>query len=209
MDSSDNAGSSRPKRLCTNIDLRSTQNEIERLLFESDDENIDYADSGSDYLNESDSDSSTTSDLGGKGHAANVVLHRISEKLNNGHSIYMDNFYNSIDLAEQLLQKKTYCTGTLRSNRKRNPEAEVKSKLKPGETKAMYSNGVLVGKWKDKRDVMYISTEFKNNLILAKNKKGQEKLKPEPIANYNTFMSAIDRQDQMNSYYPCLRKTIR
>jgi len=148
-------------------------------------------------------------DLGGKGHAANVVLHLMSEKLNNGHSIYMDNFYNSIDLAEQLLQKKTYCTGTLRSNRKRIPEAVVKSKLKPGETKAMYSNGVLVGKWKDKRDVMYISTEFKNNLILAKNKKGQEKLKPEPIANYNKFMSGIDRQDQMNSYYPFLRKTIR
>jgi hypothetical protein len=44
-------------------------------------------------------------DLGGKGHAANVVLHVMSKKLNNGHSIYMDNFYNSIDLAEQLLQK--------------------------------------------------------------------------------------------------------
>jgi len=27
-------------------------------------------------------------DLGGKGHAANVVLHLMSEKLNNGHSMY-------------------------------------------------------------------------------------------------------------------------
>jgi len=50
-------------------------------------------------------------DQGGKGHAANIVLHLVSEKLNNGHSIYMDNFYNSIYLAEQLLQKKIYCTG--------------------------------------------------------------------------------------------------
>jgi len=41
-------------------------------------------------------------------------------------------------------------------------------------------------------------TEFKNNLILAKNKKGREELKPEPIENYNKFMSGIDRQDQMN-----------
>lgn len=45
----------------------------------------------------------------------------MSEKLNNGHSIYMDNFYDSIDLAQQLLQKKTYCTGTLRSNRRNVP----------------------------------------------------------------------------------------
>jgi len=73
----------------------------------------------------------------------------------------------------------------------------------------MYSNGVLVGKWKDKRDLMYISTEFKNNLILAKNKMGKDKLKPEPIANYNKCMSGIDRQDQMNNYYPILRKPIR
>jgi hypothetical protein len=117
-----------------------------------------------------------------------------------------------IDLAEQLLQiiiKKTYCTGTLRSNRKRISEAIVKSKLKPGETKAMYSNGVLFGKWKDKRDVMYNSTEVKNNLILAKNKKGQEKLKPKPMANYNKCMSGIDWQDQMNSNHRFLRKIIR
>jgi len=45
-------------------------------------------------------------DLGDKDHAANGVLHLMSEKLNNGHSMYMDNFYNSIDLAEQLLPTK-------------------------------------------------------------------------------------------------------
>jgi len=66
MDSSDNAGLSRPKRLCTNIDLRTTENKIEKPLFESDDENINYSDSGSDYLSESDSDSSSTSDIGNK-----------------------------------------------------------------------------------------------------------------------------------------------
>lgn len=44
---------------------------------------------------------------------------------------------------------------------------------------------------------------------LQKIKRGKEKLKPEPIANYNKYMSGIDRQDQMNSYYPFLRKTIR
>jgi len=32
-----------------------------------------------------------------------------------------------------------------------------------------------------------------NNLALAKNKKGKEKLKPGPIANYNKFIRVIDR----------------
>jgi len=64
MNNSDNAGASRPNRLCTNINLRSTQNEIERLIFDSDDENFDFSDSSSDYLGASDSDSSSTSDTG-------------------------------------------------------------------------------------------------------------------------------------------------
>jgi len=45
-------------------------------------------------------------DLGGKGHAANVVLHLMSEKLNNSHGQYMDNFYNSFDLASKLKKKR-------------------------------------------------------------------------------------------------------
>lgn len=78
-------------------------------------------------------------DSGGKGHAANVVLHFMSEKLNNGNSIYMDNFYNSVNLIQQLLQKNTYI-----------PEAINQSKLKSGQSKVMYSKGVMIGKWKDK-----------------------------------------------------------
>ncbi|XP_025423083.1 piggyBac transposable element-derived protein 4-like [Sipha flava] len=148
-------------------------------------------------------------DLGGKGHAANVVLHLMSEKLNNGHALYMDNFYNSFDLASKLIEKKTFCTGKLRLNRKNTPQDVVESKLKKGETVARYSQGVMIGKWKDKRDVGYISTEFKNNLIITKNRNGKEQFKPEPILNYNCFMSGIDRQDQMHSYYPFTRKTIR
>jgi len=38
-------------------------------------------------------------EIGGKGHATNVVLHLMSEKFNNDHALYMDNFYNSFDLA--------------------------------------------------------------------------------------------------------------
>ncbi|KAF0704071.1 piggyBac transposable element-derived protein 4-like, partial [Aphis craccivora] len=87
---------------------------------------------------------------------------------------------------------------------------EVKqAKLKKDETIARYSNGVVIGKWKDKREVAHISTEFKNNLIVSTDKRGHNKTKPERIVNYNKFKSGIDRQDQMQSYYPSTRKTIR
>lgn len=147
--------------------------------------------------------------LGGKGHTQKVVLHLMREFLNNGHSIYMDSFYNSFGLAKHLLNLRTHCTGTLRSNRKDSPPDIILAKLKKGETKAAYKNGVVIGKWKDKRDVIYISTEFENEMVDSSNRRGQIKEKPLPIVQYNKYMSGIDRMDQMMAYYPCSRKTLR
>lgn len=101
----------------------------------------------------------TLDDYGGKGHAANVVMHLLDQKLDVGHSVYMDNYYNSYERATKSLSRKTYCTGTIRVDRRNNPTDVKVAKLKKGETIAPYSNGVMIAKWKD------ISTEFRNNLM--------------------------------------------
>lgn len=80
-------------------------------------------------------------DLGRTGHAANVVLNLMQGKLNCGHSIYMDNYYNSLPLAAKLISKETYCTGTLRVDRKYLPDEVRNAKLKKGETVAKYGEG--------------------------------------------------------------------
>uniref|UniRef100_A0A1B6ML80 PiggyBac transposable element-derived protein domain-containing protein n=1 Tax=Graphocephala atropunctata TaxID=36148 RepID=A0A1B6ML80_9HEMI len=67
----------------------------------------------------------------------------------------------------------------------------------------------MVGKWKDVRDVLYISNQYENVLNVAVNRWGNEKMKPLPIIEYNNNMSGIDRKDQLMSYYPCERKTMR
>jgi len=56
-----------------------------------------------------------------------VVKYLLSDYCGVGHSVYMDNFYNSVDLTEYLLDKNT---GTLRGNRKGNPSDVVNKKLK-------------------------------------------------------------------------------
>lgn len=150
-----------------------------------------------------------TDDLGGTGHASNVVLFLMKNKLNKGYSLYMDNFYNSFSLATQLLEAQTFCSGTLRSNRKNNPVEVTGKKLKKGETISRYSNGVVIEKWRDKREVLFISTEHEGDLVETFNKRGQPKLKPKPIAEYNRHMSGVDFQDQIMSYYPFTRKTVR
>lgn len=151
-------------------------------------------------------------ELGGKGHASNVVNYLMNEKLHNGHSLYMDNYYNSHNLSKNLLRKKTYTTGTLRSNRINTPDVVSSAKLRKGETTSKYSDeGVMIGKWHDKRDVglLYISTQHKNTMADFINKTGENKKKPLPILQYNCYMAGVDRKDQMMAYYPCERKTLR
>jgi hypothetical protein len=41
------------------------------------------------------------------------------------------------------------------------PRAVMDKKLKRGETIAQYSNDIMVGKWKDKRNVLYLYFQFK------------------------------------------------
>lgn len=68
--------------------------------------------------------------------------------------------------------------------------------------KSMY-----ISKWKDKRNVLCITTNYQPKMILSKNKYGQEKQKPIEISKYNDFMSGVHCTYQMNSYYSCPRKS--
>lgn len=52
----------------------------------------------------------------------------------------------------------------------------------------------------NRMDSRYVDTQ---------NKRGDKKKKPLPIIKYNDYMSGVDRQDQLLSYYPCERKTLR
>lgn len=140
---------------------------------------------------------------------AKIVLKLMQPYLDKGHHLYMDNFYNSVSLSTHLLSRQTHTTGTLRSDRKENPKSVVKAKLKKGEINWQRCGDVYVNKWKDKRDVLTISTAHHPGLSEVKNRHGQSKMKPNDVADYNQYMSGIDRLDQMISYYNSTRKTIR
>lgn len=137
-----------------------------------------------------------------------LVLRLMGPYLNKGYHLFMDNYYNSIKLANRLLSWKTHVTGTLRSNRRGNPVLVTKAKLKKGDHIWKRQGKVYISKWKDKRDVIVITTAHHPTLISSKNRRGQEKIKPLEIVDYNQYMSGIDRSDQMVSYYSCPRKTI-
>lgn len=80
--------------------------------------------------------------------------------------------------------------------------------IENGRTRAKYSNGIMIGKLKDKRDIMYILTEYQNTLNELQNKRGDIKKKPLSSLEYKKYIGGIDRHDQLMSYFPYIRKTL-
>ena len=149
--------------------------------------------------------------ISGLGHAETVVMKLMDNILDRGHMLYTDNFYTSVPLAQQLLNRQTYLCGTLRKNRKHLPEAVVSAKLKKGDVVARRSKEIVVSKWKDKRDVLMLSTMHAGKIVEGRkrNRHGELIRKPDCILDYNDHMCGVDRLDQLLSYYSPLRKTLK
>ncbi|KAK9875731.1 hypothetical protein WA026_009529 [Henosepilachna vigintioctopunctata] len=148
-----------------------------------------------------------TIDSGTPEHAFKVVMNLMKEKLNAGHHLYLDEYYSSLVLVKELLSKKTHCTGLVESNCKFISESVRTKKLNRGETIASYCDGVMVGKWKKIRSLMYISSRYENVMIKVENGTKEKKSKPVAVVEYRKNMSGIDRYNQMQ--YLSDRKTIR
>lgn len=98
---------------------------------------------------------------------AQKVCERLTSGLRNqGRTLYVDNFYTSYGLALFFLKEKTHVVGTLRANKKNMPKDVMDAKLKRGEVIAKEdSNGIVVLKWKDTRDVRLLSTKHSPELV--------------------------------------------
>lgn len=139
-----------------------------------------------------------------------VEFHLMAPLLDSGRCLFTDNWYTSVNLAVKLLMRNTHLVGTLRSNRKNNAPDVVGAKLKRGEVKAQQSdNGVTLCKWRDKRDVLVLSTCHKDSMVEVTRRHGEPVMKPEIIVSYNKSKAFIDLSDQMNSYSPSLRRTLK
>lgn len=71
----------------------------------------------------------------GKSHTERVVLHLMRNFFDHGHSVHMDNYYSSYNLAQLLLDKNTFCTSTRRKHWKDCPKNVVDAKFKKARPK--------------------------------------------------------------------------
>ena len=145
--------------------------------------------------------------------------HRVCRELtqglrNEGRTLYVDNFYTSVPLAEDFLKEKTHIVGTLRSNRKGLPESVFNAKLKKGDIACKERNdGITVLKWKDKRDVLLLTTKNGPETTEVRSKSRREGpttiTKPTAIVDYNNGKAGIDLSDQLASYAQILRRGMK
>lgn len=155
------------------------------------------------------------------GAAANVsntvtdlVIRMLSPFQGKNFKVFMDRRYSSPNLFTQLRAQGFYPVGTVMKNRRGLPKCFTQ-KLTKGETLFRRKGDVLALKWKDKRDVFLLSSTDKAVMVQTGQGRDEraggdhETLKPAAIVRYNQNKAGVDRADQMASYYPMHRKTVK
>ena len=118
----------------------------------------------------------------------------------------MDNFYTSPALFKDLRERGFESCGTIRSNRVGIPDDIRSAKLKKGESHFSWDDSMLFMKWRDKRDVLMLST-FHDDTFIEKRrrtrlaKEGVEViLKPQVVEDYNLKMGGVNKGHYCKSY---------
>ena len=150
----------------------------------------------------------------GAGQSLNTtILELLAHSLGKWHHLYMDNFYNSVELSKILLLNKIRVCETIRRNRGL-PDSLKKTKLKVFETAFKRKGEILLQLWKTakSKDIRMISTIHNAEIVYTGKicrKTNSPIQKPKCIIDYNHHMKGVDRADQYLSYYPIYRKTIK
>ena len=140
-----------------------------------------------------------------------VVLGLVKYIYDKGHHLYFDNYFSSVDLAEELLRHKTYCCGTARSNRRKYPATLKKVTLKRGQHKSKLVGSVECFVWKDKKNIDFIQTiclPGEAGTVMRKNKDGTRTAVSCPLAVklYNEHMGGVDLAACKQQVYTCSKK---
>ena len=139
-----------------------------------------------------------------------TIFELLGPYLGHGYTLYMDNFYNSVALAKELLENNTIVCGTIRQNIgvPRDFREQIKG-LKRGEMTFIRDDQVLLLTWLDKKPITMISTMHSAEMVEVPRNFGKTTMKPECIVDYNRHMHGVDNADQYLSMYPFRRKTVK
>ena len=125
-----------------------------------------------------------------------IVLTLAEPLLDKGYCIITDNYYTSPELASILLTRNTDIYGTVRQNRKHIPAAIKAEKLKKEEKIAYQDGKICILKWKNKKDVVTLSTIHNADMTTVQKNNGM-KIVPKVVSDYNFTMGGVDKADRI------------
>jgi hypothetical protein len=133
---------------------------------------------------------------------------------NQSHHLFIDNFYTSLQLVEDLLEDNIFVTGTTKPGRKGFPRQVSGAELENQGDLAwrMKQPGILAMRWLDTKAVHLLSSAHgPRTARRSRRQKGEpngrrERDCPDAIADYTAGMGAVDRHDQHMSYYSIDRR---
>lgn len=140
-----------------------------------------------------------------------VVMRLLDPLLDKGYHVFTDNYYTCPALYDTLTERATSCTGTVRSNRKGMPKDLAAQVLTTGQSSYRRRGQLCALKWKDKRDVTILSSAHDPNTTVSFTSRNcpQEKQKPVCVSSYTKNMCGVDQSDQLMSYLPLARRTLK
>lgn len=139
-----------------------------------------------------------------------VVRELVAPFTGKGHEVYMDSYYTSPAIANELADLETGLCGTVRTTRKGMPKGLGKSvlQLKKGDDPVFLRKGkLLTCTWHDTKRVTMLSTIHGNDCVQKRirSKKGATGFRaikrPVCVNQYNAFMGGVDTADQRMKTY--------
>lgn len=129
------------------------------------------------------------------------------------HKLYFDNFFNSVQLMQDLKKKDIHAVGTVNVNRKFLPCFKSDKELKRGDFDWHTSDTKLSAfKWKDKRCVHILSNYHDPECCTEVNRRERNgtivKIPcPKALTDYNANMNGVDKFDQLLASYKIDRQS--
>jgi hypothetical protein len=89
-----------------------------------------------------------------------IVMELMEPYLQNGHTVFIDNWFTSPSLFLNLAEKKTNAVGTVRVDRKNMPQQFQVNKMGKGETKVVYSHKMMALQCMDRKTHYSVHVPF-------------------------------------------------
>jgi hypothetical protein len=126
-----------------------------------------------------------------------------------GHKVFMDNYFTSSALFDDLFQCKINACGTVHHDRRGMPEdiGPKLPKMNRGDIATCITGNLKAVCWIDRHDVYILTNMHAPPVASNFTEESGHAIKPHVVEDYNTYMGFVDKSDRMVNSYGTAQRT--